>query len=68
MAYVARGAIDCFQLDAIFPWDVAAGIVIVREAGGTVQETKGTILQIGSLITVIVPQVHKFFFHSCERM
>lgn len=41
MAYVARGAVDCMHIDCLQAWDVAAGIVIVREAGGTVMETKG---------------------------
>lgn len=41
MAYVARGVIDCFQMDGIQPWDVAAGILIVQEAGGAVVDSKG---------------------------
>ncbi|XP_050458673.1 uncharacterized protein LOC126855247 isoform X2 [Cataglyphis hispanica] len=46
MAYVARGAIDCVQIDGLQSWDVAAGIVIVREAGGTVMETKNGVYNI----------------------
>ncbi|KAG7198888.1 hypothetical protein KM043_015711 [Ampulex compressa] len=41
MAYVAKGAIDCFHMDFLQPWDVAAGTLIVREAGGAVIDTKG---------------------------
>ena len=40
LAYVARGAIDCFQMDDLQPWDVAAGVLIICEAGGTVIDTK----------------------------
>nr|XP_050857104.1 uncharacterized protein LOC127066894 [Vespula vulgaris] len=41
MAYVAKGAIDCFQMDGLQPWDVAAGMIIVTEAGGTLIDSKG---------------------------
>ncbi|KAK9297298.1 hypothetical protein QLX08_009011 [Tetragonisca angustula] len=40
LAYVARGAVDCLQMDPLKSWDVAAGVLIVREAGGTVIATK----------------------------
>jgi myo-inositol-1(or 4)-monophosphatase len=36
MAYVAAGRVDAFIEYGVFPWDVAAGIVLVREAGGRV--------------------------------
>lgn len=35
-AYVAAGRIDAFVSHVIKPWDVAAGVVLVREAGGRV--------------------------------
>ncbi|KAK0092971.1 hypothetical protein PV326_000213 [Microctonus aethiopoides] len=41
MAYVAKGIIDAFHMDYLKPWDVAAGYLIVEEAGGTVINTKG---------------------------
>ena len=36
MAYVAAGIFDGFWEVALKPWDVAAGILLVREAGGVV--------------------------------
>ena len=36
LALVARGAFDAFWEYDLKPWDVAAGALIVREAGGTV--------------------------------
>lgn len=36
LAYVACGRFDAFYEYALHPWDVAAGILIVREAGGRV--------------------------------
>ncbi len=41
MAYVAAGRYDAFWEVGLSPWDVAAGIVIVREAGGFVTDVKG---------------------------
>ncbi|XP_066585026.1 uncharacterized protein [Prorops nasuta] len=41
MAYIARGVIDCFQMDTLQPWDIAAGMLIIREAGGVVVNSKG---------------------------
>jgi myo-inositol-1(or 4)-monophosphatase len=41
LAYVAAGRYDAFWERGLNPWDVAAGIVIVREAGGFVLDTKG---------------------------
>jgi myo-inositol-1(or 4)-monophosphatase len=35
LAYVAAGAFEVFYSTSIQPWDVAAGVVLVREAGGT---------------------------------
>ncbi|MEZ5306688.1 MAG: inositol monophosphatase family protein [Pyrinomonadaceae bacterium] len=36
LAYVACGRFDGFWEEGLNPWDVAAGILMVREAGGTV--------------------------------
>ncbi|XP_057327441.1 inositol monophosphatase 2-like [Microplitis mediator] len=41
LSYVARGIIDAFHMDHLHPWDVAAGCLLVREAGGTVIDSKG---------------------------
>jgi len=41
LAYVACGRFDAFWEYDLKPWDVAAGAVIVKEAGGTVTDYKG---------------------------
>jgi myo-inositol-1(or 4)-monophosphatase len=41
LAWVAAGRIDGFWERNLGPWDVAAGIVLVREAGGYVTEIEG---------------------------
>ncbi|MCT7377269.1 inositol monophosphatase family protein [Chelativorans salis] len=41
LAYVAAGRVDGFWEDALQPWDTAAGILMVREAGGFVTDRSG---------------------------
>jgi myo-inositol-1(or 4)-monophosphatase len=39
LAYVACGRIDAFWSTSLKPWDVAAGSLIVAEAGGAITST-----------------------------
>jgi myo-inositol-1(or 4)-monophosphatase len=41
MAWTAAGRFEAFYEYGLNPWDVAAGTVIVREAGGRVTEFNG---------------------------
>jgi len=41
-AYLAKGALDGFWASHIHPWDVAAGVLLVREAGGVVTARDGS--------------------------
>jgi len=41
LCYVARGSFDAFYECNLKPWDVAAGICILKEAGGRVSNEKG---------------------------
>lgn len=41
MAYVACGRYDAFYEYGLNPWDVAAGMLLVREAGGAVSDFAG---------------------------
>lgn len=41
LAYVASGRLDGFWERNLSPWDLAAGIVLVREAGGFVTDAAG---------------------------
>lgn len=44
LCYVACGRIDAYQCDGLYPWDAAAGTLIVREAGGHVVDSSGKLL------------------------
>lgn len=41
LSYVAMGAAEAYHTDNLMPWDVAAGVLIIREAGGAVLATNG---------------------------
>jgi myo-inositol-1(or 4)-monophosphatase len=41
LAWVAAGRFDGFWESALQPWDVAAGILLVREAGGFITDFRG---------------------------
>jgi myo-inositol-1(or 4)-monophosphatase len=41
LASVASGRFDCFWELMLAPWDMAAGLLIVREAGGVVTDLQG---------------------------
>lgn len=52
LAYVAAGRMDGFWEDGLAPWDMAAGILMVREAGGfaTDRDGKQDIFGTGSVV------------------
>jgi myo-inositol-1(or 4)-monophosphatase len=47
LAYVAAGALDAFFESDLGPWDVAAGTLLVTEAGGRVTRHDGTAGAVG---------------------
>ena len=42
LAWVAAGRMDGFWEDGLDPWDSAAGVILVREAGGFVSDYRGS--------------------------
>jgi myo-inositol-1(or 4)-monophosphatase len=46
MAYVAAGRLDGYWSTSLNPWDMAAGVVLVEEAGGKVTRLDGSEVQI----------------------
>jgi len=57
LAYVAAGRYDGFWERDLQPWDIAAGIILVREAGGLLEPLQegGDIMESGSLICANEP-------------
>ncbi|MCH2546703.1 MAG: inositol monophosphatase [Alphaproteobacteria bacterium] len=52
LAYVATGRFDGFWSNSLKPWDIAAGMLLVKEAGGEVTEIAGgkKMLDSGSIV------------------
>ena len=52
LAYVAAGRFDAFWEIGLKPWDIAAGILLVQEAGGMVTDLEGrdSYLQTGNIL------------------
>jgi myo-inositol-1(or 4)-monophosphatase len=48
LAYAACGRYDLFVHHYLFPWDLAAGILLVREAGGVITDRDGSPIHIES--------------------
>ncbi|MCK0095423.1 inositol monophosphatase [Yoonia sp. F2084L] len=62
LAYVAAGRYDGFWERGLHAWDIAAGILIVREAGGIIEplDRDGDILNDGALICANEPIFETF--------
>lgn len=62
LAYVAAGRYDGYWERGLEPWDIAAGLIIVREAGGLVEPLarSGDILEDGALICANEPIFNSF--------
>ena len=41
LGYIAKGSIDAYNIEYLKPWDIAAGALIVQEAGGVVIDVSG---------------------------
>ena len=52
LAYVASGRLDLYFHLTLYPWDLASGILLVREAGGVVTELDGQPVGIQSKIVI----------------
>jgi myo-inositol-1(or 4)-monophosphatase len=46
LCYLAAGRLDSYWATSVSAWDVAAGVLILREAGGTVTDIHGTALDL----------------------
>jgi len=68
LAWVASGRFDGFWELVLAPWDMAAGILLVREAGGVVTDLAGA--PIGPAHTPVVagnPRIHEWLLRTIEE-
>lgn len=68
-AYLAAGRWDIFVHSDLQPWDVAAGLILVREAGGVVTNRDGSRATIESrAVVAATPGVHADFMRLAAGM
>ncbi len=67
LAYVAAGRLDGFWEIGVMEWDMAAGILLIKEAGGVVTDFSfnDNYLQSGNLITGS-PKMHQLMYQLIE--
>ena len=67
LAYVACGRLDAYWEIGVSEWDVAAGILLVQEAGGVATDFafNDKYLQTGNVI-VGNPKMHQLMYHTLE--
>jgi len=68
LADVAAGRFDAFWELVLAPWDVAAGVVLVREAGGVVTTLEGEpdVLRHGSIVAGN-PRLHAWLMEVLNK-
>lgn len=62
LCYLAQGSLDSFWEMSLSPWDIAAGLCILAEAGGVHTRIDGTptrVEEAGSLLAANGPALHK---------
>ena len=71
LAYVAAGRLDAFyERDATYAWDVAAGALMIREAGGRCDDLDGGPINLGRGIANVLAtngKVHDELFDLIRR-
>jgi len=67
MAYVAAGRLDGFWEIGVMEWDIAAGVLLIKEAGGVVTDFSfnDNYLQSGNLIAGS-PKMHQLMYKLIE--
>jgi myo-inositol-1(or 4)-monophosphatase len=68
LAYVACGRFEGFYEYGLHPWDIAAGIILVREAGGMVSDFSGNGNNLnGDEILASSTQIYKEFLDNVSK-
>ena len=67
LAYVANGRLDGFWEIGLHPWDMAAGILLIKEAGGVVTDFtfKDNFMESGNIIAGN-PKMHQVMYQAIE--
>ncbi|MBO7761469.1 MAG: inositol monophosphatase [Clostridia bacterium] len=66
LAHVAAGRCDLFFELALSPWDIAAGILLIREAGGIITDLNGAPLSLSAPTPVLAANPACYEFLKAE--
>jgi myo-inositol-1(or 4)-monophosphatase len=68
LAYVACGRVEGFFERSLKPWDVAAGMLLIREAGGKVSGYSGEELKLERLVDIVADNggIHEEFLRAIK--
>jgi myo-inositol-1(or 4)-monophosphatase len=69
LCYVAQGGLDGYWATSVKIWDIAAGVLVVREAGGIITSIDGQPLEIqeAKFIAAATEKLHKQMFDVLNR-
>ena len=69
LCYIAAGRIDGYFEKLLKPWDIAAGSLILSEAGGKITDYEGNPLQFASKTSVIATNgiIHDFLYNIIRK-
>lgn len=70
LCYIAAGRIDGYFEKVLKPWDIAAGSIILTEAGGKVTDYDGNKLQFAKKTSVIASNsvIHSFLYEKIQNL
>ena len=69
MAYTAAGRLQFYAHHHVLPWDVAPGLLLVREAGGIVTDHLGAPATVhGDCVVAAPPALHARFMEATEGL
>ena len=68
LCYVACGRLDAFWETGLAPWDLAAGSLIIREAGGIISGLDGSenYMETGHVLTG-TPKIYSALAKACAN-
>jgi myo-inositol-1(or 4)-monophosphatase len=68
LAYIAAGRLDGFWQEGLSPWDIAAGVILIREAGGFISGMNGeTDFLEGGAVIAGNEHIHKALIDVANR-
>lgn len=69
LCYIAAGRIDGYFEKLLHPWDIAAGYLILREAGGRVTDYSGGGIQFAAPTSLVASNgvIHAFLLDAIKK-